>query len=61
MVDSSPRYVAHVKIEKVTPRDTRATENKRDVEEVSQITVKAGSIEGLRDKLTKHIAIITED
>ena len=57
----STHYVAHLKIEKVEVRDTRAEANKRDISEVTQMTIKGKSLETLTEKLGRHIAIVEEE
>lgn len=57
----STHYVAHLKIERVDVRETRPEGNKRDVSEVTQLTIKGNSLKSLTEKLHKHVEIIEEE
>jgi hypothetical protein len=70
MVDPNPavQYIAQLKIEKKTmptggPRmgQPASQQPKRDIAEISQLTIKAATMEKLVEKLQKHVAIIEED
>lgn len=53
-------YVASLKIEKVTPGQVQHTSEKRLIEEVTQLTIKAETLPALIEKLGKHVNIIEE-
>lgn len=53
-------YVAQLKIERVDVRETRPEGNKRDINEVTMLTIKAETLESLILKLGKHVEIIEE-
>lgn len=64
----STHYVAQLKIEKVEKVDLRVSlqssipsEPKREISEVTQLTIKGDTLESLVLKLGKHIQIIEED
>ena len=56
-------FVATLKIEKIDrpePPRQQPHDMKRQIEEVTQLTIKADTLEGLTRKLGAHIAIIEE-
>lgn len=67
----SVHYVANLKVEKVTKperpgsptmansRDTIKSE--REVDEVTQMTIKADSLDSLVGKLIQHLGIVSKD
>lgn len=64
----STHYVAQLKIERVDRTEPAQRqihqvppEPKREVSEVTLLTVKATTLDALTEKLGKHIAIIEED
>jgi hypothetical protein len=63
----STHYVAQLKVEKVTKttNQDRASSShgaeKRDVTETINLTFKASSIEGLKNKMANHVALMDED
>lgn len=63
--EKKTHYVAQLKIERVDKVENRdrqsASGDKRDISEVTQLTIKADSLESLVEKLGKHVAIIEED
>lgn len=60
----STHYVAQLKIERVDKPDSQGRmvppEPKREVAEVTQLTIKAETLPSLIEKLGKHIVIIEE-
>lgn len=61
----STHFVAHLKIERVDIESTGGRsmpgDTKRNVSEVTQLTIKADTLAGLTKKLGAHIRIIEED
>ena len=65
------QYIAVIKIEKRTSRDVPlpnlrpgtnpGKETKRDVAEVTQMTIKAATLEKVVEKTRAHLALIEED
>lgn len=70
-VQSPAQFIAHLKIEKkvtlppdppiVRSSSAQPKEGKRQITEVTQMTIKAGSMEKLIGKLSAHIQLIEED
>lgn len=66
----STHYVAQLKIERVDKPDPGAgrshpglqpPSDKREISEVTMLTIKADDIHALTEKLSKHIALIEDD
>lgn len=66
----STHYVAQLKIERVDKtspsersphRSSTDSEPKREVSEVTLLTIKGDTLDGLVARLSKHLAIIEED
>lgn len=70
----STHYVAQLKIERVDkpeppssssrsypPQPDMLTEGKREISEVTMLTIKAEDLQSLLDRLGKHIALVEDD
>lgn len=54
------KYVANIKVEKVDETGT-GSNAKRCVSESLNITVKAGSLNTLKEKVAAHVSLLDED
>lgn len=65
MYPDSEHYVAHLKVEKVVRRVTTDRANQgttsRDVVETVNLTVKAQSLTGLKEKISAHVSLLDEE